>query len=110
MTKSREHKYILDEKGNAVPEPDTLKWARWFENAGKKRILKQTEIEPGVEVSTVFLGLDYNFTEKGEPLIWETMVFGGKYNQYMNRYSTRKEAEVGHKAFVEALKNNQEPK
>ena len=51
----------------------------------------------GVEVSTVFLTMDHSFG--GElPILFETMIFGGQYNDYQWRYSTYEEAEAGHQA------------
>ena len=52
------------------------------------------------KVSTIFLGLDHNFLNAGPPVLFETMVFGGKYHNYMERYSTYEEAEVGHQRIV----------
>lgn len=47
---------------------------------------------PGdVEVSTVFLVLDPQFGP-GPPLLFETLVFGGEFDEEMERYSTWKEA------------------
>ena len=54
------------------------------------------------EVSTVFLGLDHSFVS-GPPVLFETMIFGGQYDQEMWRYHTKAEAEIGHKAVVQAL-------
>lgn len=56
----------------AVPEPDLLKWAKWFETA--ERIIDVTYVTPKVRVSTVFLGLDHGFGD-GPPVLFETMVF-----------------------------------
>lgn len=64
-------KYILQGK-LAVPIEDTLTWGKWFSE--NNRIVKQTAIE-GVMVSTVFLGIDYNFSNQGDPLLFETMCF-----------------------------------
>ena len=50
-----------------------------------------------VSVSTVFLW--------GHPLLFETMVFGGKLDQEQKRYSTWEEAERGHAAMVERVKS-----
>ena len=66
--------YILDADGNPRPEPDVIKWATWFEKGN--RIVKQDQIGE-VWVSTVFLGLDHDFTGKGPPILWETMTFRG---------------------------------
>jgi hypothetical protein len=50
-----------------------------------------------VEVSTVFLTMDHSFGGK-DPILFETMVFGGQYDDYQWRYSTYEEAESGHQA------------
>lgn len=52
--------------------------------------------EGPVDVSTVFLGLDHSFGGKGTPILYETMVFGGRMDDYQERYHTRAEALVGH--------------
>jgi len=83
-----------------VLEQDLIAWAIWFENADRTvcKIRKR-----GVEVSTVFLAIDYNF-EEGDPLLFETMVFGGKYDGLQRRCSTWEQAasqhlDVCHKIF-----------
>lgn len=38
------------------------------------------------------------------PLLFETMVFGGPFDQEMARYSTWDEAEAGHKKMVKRIK------
>lgn len=86
-------KYILDGKKPKI-EKDLFKWAGWMATAD--RIVAKTIIRD-VTVSTVFLGLDYSFRGKGPPILFETMIFGGKLDHYMVRYSTWEEAEAGHK-------------
>jgi len=49
-----------------------------------------------VYVSTVLLGMDVSLGRDGLPLIFETMIFGGKYNEYQKRYSTLEQAVQGH--------------
>jgi len=56
------------------------------------------------DVSTVFLGLDHSFGG-GPPQIFETMVFGGLYDEEQIRYSTWDEAVAGHNKMVEAIQN-----
>lgn len=92
-------KYVLDEEGNAITEPDLLKWAAWFETA-ERRIALDT-LPSGIKVSTVFLGLDHSFN--GPPQLYETMIFGGEQDQYQERYSTRDEALAGHKKALELV-------
>lgn len=95
-------RFILDENGEPVPEPDLMRWAQWFE--GEFRRLARTEISPQLFVSTVFLGLDHNFGQTGPPILWETMVFrnrgNGREEQDTWRYSSRAAALAGHAAAV----------
>lgn len=92
-------KYILIGK-EPILEKDLLKWARKFETVDRR--VARDKIGK-VSVSTVFLGLDHNF-DGGKPLLFETMIFGGKHDQYTDRYSTWEEAEKGHKKAVELVK------
>lgn len=62
-----------------------------------------TEIEPGIEVSTVFLGLDHGWGD-GPPILFETMTFGGPHDGDCERYSTWNEAVVGHERAVRDAK------
>jgi hypothetical protein len=90
-------RYILVD-GEPKPCEDIKEWAEWFETAGFARVVKQTEIGD-VEVSTVFLGLDHSFGQ-GAPILYETLVFGGRLDDEQVRYATRKEAEAGHEEMV----------
>lgn len=62
--------------------------------------LKKTRLTNGSVVSTVFLGLDHNFTEVGDPVLWETMVFGEDGGEICLRYSSEEEAIQGHDRTV----------
>lgn len=95
----RPHKYILIDK-QPVPCDDLLAWARWYETAD--RHAGQTDIL-GVAVSTVFLGIDHNFSFSGQPILFETMVFGGAHDGDQERYCTWAEAEEGHLRWVEIV-------
>ncbi len=87
--------YILEGK-EIVECNDILKWGKWFQDAD--RHVAKTE-KDDIRVSTVFLGIDHSFGE-GKPLLFETMIFGGKHDEEQWRYSTWEEAEKGH---VEAV-------
>jgi len=92
MSKWPSHYYILVDR---VPiAVDFLTWARWFQYIENRRMAR-TDISDRCHVSTVFLGLDHNFSG-GEPLLFETMVFGGPINGEIARYCTYAEAERGH--------------
>ena len=64
-------------------------------------------------VSTVDLGLDHSFG-MGEPLYYETMIFDEncnlgncEFDWFQKRYSTEREARIGHKAVVRLLKSGE---
>ena len=88
-------KYVLDGK-KPVEASSLIAWATWFETADT--VVKQTSLGD-VKILTVFLGLDYQLSD-GPPLLFETMVFGGKYDGDQWRYSTWDEAVAGHDAVV----------
>ena len=87
--------YILKGK-EAIPCSDPIEWGEWFATADRK-VARETIGDS--DISTVFLGYDYNFGE-GSPLLFETMVFGGKLSDETNVYFTWDEAVFGHKAMV----------
>ena len=60
-------------------------------------------------VSTVFLHLDHNWNPDGEPVLFETMIFGGENDEQMWRYSTWDEAKAGHDRIVNCLKEGITP-
>jgi hypothetical protein len=59
-----------------------------------------TAIGDDVEVSTVWLGVDHNFTRTGPPLIFETMVFGGDMDGCGERWPNAEAARAGHDQWV----------
>ena len=63
--------YVLDK--DCIPQEATLEeWAEFFEK--DDRFIARYERD-GYLVSTVFLGLDHNWSGKGPPVLFETMVF-----------------------------------
>lgn len=88
--------YILDALGNPQPVAGLSEWAMW--QACHERHVAITEIGDS-QISTVFLGWNHDFLG-GPPLLWETIVFGGKLNGEMKRYSTLDEAKKGHDEMV----------
>jgi hypothetical protein len=61
----------------------------------------------GVKVSTVWLGWDHGWGYEEKPLIFETMVFEGELDQYMERFATEQEAKDGHKSAMEMVLKSQ---
>lgn len=95
-------RYILDEKGRPVPEPDLLKWAMWFETANRS---VGDETIGGVRISTIFLALDHGWGG-GPPVLWETMTFGpDPFHQERDRCSgSWEQAEAMHADVVERVR------
>lgn len=96
--------YILSVSGDPVPEPDTMKWALWFQEHSADRQVARTELPGEIVVSTVFLGLDHSFSA-GEPQLFETMIFGGPLDKTQDRYATRQAAINGHAHYVALAEN-----
>ena len=93
--------YILNEDNIVIPA--TLDdWVNYFETGGRVVVQSEAEVvrpdgsEYNIIVSTVFLGLDHRYEGKGAPIIFETMVFGGKLDQAEDRCSTYKQAQRMH--------------
>lgn len=91
--------YILEDQ-KIIKVDNLLTWQIWFQEAD--RTVKKTQIDTDVEVSTVFLGVDHQWST-GPPLLFETMVFGGEFDQDQYRYSTWDEAVQGHNQIVEKV-------
>jgi hypothetical protein len=73
----RPDKYYPDGKPILSDEllPATDKWALLLEQRDSNRIVGQTCTLYGEKLSTVWLGLDHNYSRTGPPLIFETMLF-----------------------------------
>lgn len=98
------NKYILREK-TPILEPDLIKWAKNFETEDRR---VAQDVIGDVKISTVFLGVDHSFGIS-KPLLFETMVFGGKFDQEQDRYSTWDEAVQGHKNMVDKVNATHNP-
>ena len=109
--------YRLDADHNPVPVDTTLAgfdeaallaWAAevWGDDEKGRRVAF-TEVAPGVEVSTVFLGIDHNHWGDGPPVLFETMLFDDYSDGNAWRWSTWAEAEAGHAHVVAAVRQMQ---
>lgn len=92
MDFNHEGLYILVGK-KPVKCKNLLEWGRTLDT--KTCRLARIESD-GVRVSTVFLGLDHNWSGDGPPLLFETIIFGGPQDQQCWRYSTWDQAMKGH--------------
>lgn len=102
--------YTLDKNGNPVEVDDYIQVGELFDDI-KKRILKRSQVKCGrVRISTVFLVINHahSYAENIFPVLWETMIFGGKYSGWCIRYNSREAAKRGHNAAVR-LAQGQKP-
>jgi hypothetical protein len=98
---------------NRKGEPiDLVAWGRLHEDADYKAVAQHWV--RGWMVSTVWLGIDHNFTRSGPPVIFETMIFppgdaapegeGIFSEQYCARYCTEEAAHAGHDQALSYLR------
>ena len=91
--------YILRDDHTVEPCDDLHEWAVWLEHAPADRVVRQEWVGPHF-VSTVFLGLDYQFGN-GPPILFETKIFiDGGEAVYQDRCSTWDEALAMHAQAV----------
>lgn len=107
--------YILDKNHEVIPT-DALTWGKFFEDFNNRRVAFDNI--KGIHISTVFMGLDHSFPPSQfeeedpiyQPLVFETMIFGGKHDDYQERYRTWNEAVEGHNLAVKLVKDDSENK
>jgi hypothetical protein len=100
-------RYILKDR-TPIPCVDLLEWAAWFAT-NKDHMRVARDVIEGVEVSTVFLGLDHQWRIGDKPLLFETMIFGGVHHSFQARASTWIDAETVHASVVDALRRGIDP-
>jgi hypothetical protein len=88
---------------------DLHEWCRLFEERSKDMSSdswwrRQTWVST-TQVSTVWVGVDYSFGYGGQPLMWETMIFGDDdLEDDCYRYPSRQKALDHHEEIVRRLK------
>lgn len=105
--------YILTKNKKVRKVKDVIVWGQFLKEGEKRRVgLDYVSFgkrnQHTIQISTVFLGLDYSFGfEKGaKPVVFETMTFSEfkKIEQVQERYCTYEEALAGHKKVVAKIK------
>jgi len=96
-------KAILKDK-KVIMIDDLLTWTKAFETIDV--VVKKDKIN-GIKISTVFLGLNHSFDDNCPDLWFETMIFGGKHDQYQDRYETWDQAEIGHQKAIDLVTSKQ---
>ena len=98
--------YILrDRKPVKATWEEYAEWAKAGFDA-TKRIAVDTVGD--VRVSTVFLMIDHSW-DGGQPILFETMTFGGDWDEYQWRYRSYDDALAGHAAIVAAIQSKVDP-
>lgn len=101
--------YVLDENKNIRIETNHRIWNRWFKVFENRRVgmdILNKGKENETLISTVFLGIDHNWYG-GEPLLFETMIFGGKHDGYQNRTSSWQDAMSCHEYVLKLVKGEE---
>jgi hypothetical protein len=95
--------YILDADGE--PQPcDVLTWGAWFETHDKH---VADDVVGETRISTVFFGVDLRLVggiDHGQPVLWETMIFGGPCHLHHYRFTSERAALAKHTALVAQLR------
>ncbi len=92
--------------GKIVKTKDLLLWGRWMEKHSD-RVIERTTVD-GVDISTVFLGLDHNWGGNGPPILFETMIFGGEHDEYCDRCATLAQARKMHTRALWLVRGSKE--
>jgi hypothetical protein len=101
--------YLLDENKN--PYKVSLEEGLKVYEDPVMKIVKQDRLDNDeVFVSTVFLGLDHGWGDKEasnyQPILFETMIFGGEHSDFQTRYHTFVDAVEGHEYAVNLVKES----
>lgn len=107
--------YIFDKATDSIIECESVEgYAELIsENPNyADRTIAKTSIED-VDVSTVFLMLDHVygslFGSQDNPVLFETMIFGGPHDSMQWRYASVADAREGHEVIVSLLKAGLNP-
>lgn len=96
--------HYVDDGDGMRPAASLFEWALWFGDILSRRVAHTRVGRRGV--STVGIGLD--------PMLYESATFvvnpetGAKHFEPIARYSTRREAQEGHRQLVEELRASAE--
>ena len=100
-------KYYTRETDGTIREAETLNDVlSAMEDFENRCLIARTMIDDVCLVSTIFVCLDHSslLYGEGEPVLFETVVFGGPHNLEQVHYSTEEEARIGHDAIVDQLR------
>lgn len=86
---------------------DFTSWAQLMADDDYKRI--KLDVVGHLTISTVWLGMNHNYSNVGPKQIFETMIFpAGSHNeQHISRYETEQEALDTHNELVASIQGGQ---
>lgn len=107
--KTTPHLFTLDEHNNPVPAKSIEAWLEWLVANFQTRHVAYNELDDGVRVSTIFLGVDSSIATlldpTAKPPLWETMILGGPQHGYQVRYTSHADALSGHRLALWRAEN-----
>lgn len=89
----------IEVDGQPVQAETLQEWAEFMENRQPTAV----KVIHGFKVSTVFLGVDYEWREDRDPILYETMVFGDVLTGQNIRATSQEAALANHEKMVEAI-------
>lgn len=97
--------YKLDEDLNPI-SCSIDEMMEWMIANGKQ--IEKTQVTDDIIVSTVFLGVDHAYFFNAPPILFETMVIGGRNDRFIQRSKTWSEAEDIHNMLVDRIRSGKE--
>lgn len=104
--------YVLDKETGEPRLASSRRELGEFMETPMIRSVAQDHLEVAgekVHISTVFLGIDHGSfylhreDPNYKPVLWETMVFGGKEDDYQERYDSKEKAIAGHEQIKKKI-------
>lgn len=94
--------YLLNDDHTVSDKPSDMSHDEWAMLWVRSRRVRWDQVQEGVVVSTIFLGIDHAYGG-GPPVLFETMVDSDYGWDRQVRYHTWDEAVAGHEKIVEEL-------
>ena len=108
--------YTLDLKGNPQEAESIEAWIHWAEHHTHDRVTLKTRVGE-TWIGTIFLGIDFGreafdmetlVKEPALPLLYETMIFGGKRPGFSRKFNSRTQAIDFHHALENMVRDAEE--
>lgn len=98
------NKNYFDRDGKSITQEE---WQEKVSDIEYQRVGSFETLANGEKISvvTIWVGMNQSFVPSEEPVIFETMVFGGRNNGLCRRYATELEALVGHNEIVDIVQD-----